>query len=466
MTYILGGSNVKEIKKNQEEEIKGVKPLDDDISVIFCIDISGSMDTAKYVKDAQAMKYAKNKNYPSRLECVKMAIDSQIQQMSKEFPNRKIGFVFFEDVVSVYGDCTHPTKIYKGDMLNNFEGLLESIGAQSSMYFSLPVKQSASQLLQNLGKILTGGSTALGPGLVGALGLALQGKIGSQIIICTDGLANKGLGSVDSDKPEILHNSNEFYNKIGKIAKDKGIQISIITLVEAECKLSMLSPIADLTGGSILRVNPMNLSNDFSNLIAEAIVATKVNIEVRLHKALKFYREEEQNYVNSNKNIIRREIGNVTRNSIMTFEYGIKSEEELNLLNNFDIHSLKFIPLQSVINYESTKGMKCIRVISESVETTEEEEELKKDRKAEVIAAHGIQVTSKLARKGLYKQAEEEANLLMEELGSEASKSKIQRNVAPLMAAIKHQNLKPSAAKEIAPYDDLSSAINQANFFM
>ena len=48
----------------------------------------------------------------------------------------------------------------------------------------------------------------------------------------------------------------------------------------------MISPIADLTGGNILRVDPLNLSSDFENFIAESIIATHVNLEVRIHKWL------------------------------------------------------------------------------------------------------------------------------------------------------------------------------------
>ena len=52
--------------------------LDDETTIIFWIDISGSMDESKNVKGLPNLKYIKNKNYPTRLECVKVAIDSQI----------------------------------------------------------------------------------------------------------------------------------------------------------------------------------------------------------------------------------------------------------------------------------------------------------------------------------------------------------------------------------------------------
>jgi len=37
----------------------------------------------------------------------------------------------------------------------------------------------------------------LGPGLLASLALATKGKAGSMVIICTDGLANIGLGAFD-----------------------------------------------------------------------------------------------------------------------------------------------------------------------------------------------------------------------------------------------------------------------------
>jgi malic enzyme len=38
-------------------------------------------------------------------------------------------------------------------------------------------------------------STALGPGMLTAVGLASLGSPGSQVIVCTDGEANMGIGS-------------------------------------------------------------------------------------------------------------------------------------------------------------------------------------------------------------------------------------------------------------------------------
>ena len=44
------------------------------------------------------------------------------------------------------------------------------------------------------------GPTALGPAVLSAVALAAEGATGSQVVICTDGLANIGLGAFDEAK--------------------------------------------------------------------------------------------------------------------------------------------------------------------------------------------------------------------------------------------------------------------------
>lgn len=46
------------------------------------------------------------------------------------------------------------------------------------------------------------GPTALGPAIVTSVAMAAEGAPGSQVVICTDGLANIGLGAFDEAKSE------------------------------------------------------------------------------------------------------------------------------------------------------------------------------------------------------------------------------------------------------------------------
>jgi hypothetical protein len=46
------------------------------------------------------------------------------------------------------------------------------------------------------------GPTALGPALLTSIAMAADGKPGSSVVLCTDGLANVGLGAFDDIKTE------------------------------------------------------------------------------------------------------------------------------------------------------------------------------------------------------------------------------------------------------------------------
>ena len=54
------------------------------------------------------------------------------------------------------------------------------------------------------------GPTALGPALVSSIALAATGAPGSSVVLCTDGLANVGLGAFDEIKNDAHVNVSFF----------------------------------------------------------------------------------------------------------------------------------------------------------------------------------------------------------------------------------------------------------------
>lgn len=64
------------------------------------------------------------------------------------------------------------------------------------------------------------GGTALGPALYFSVLLAAR-KPGGQVLLCTDGAANVGLGRLDLDDDE-LKISEQFYENIISLAIEKG----------------------------------------------------------------------------------------------------------------------------------------------------------------------------------------------------------------------------------------------------
>ena len=411
MDYMLMSSSqmIKENKSGGEK--KG------GITVIFCIDISGSMCVTEPINGNIKLKHKKKFDlggfsdfnmdeqylqgenavtYVSRLECVQAAIESQLQSMAKTTSNRKIGLIAFNSDISIYGDGTSDPAILTGDKLNSFETCFEAgISLQSKLKSS--IKDTYENLTEKITNLSESGPTALGPALISAIGLASEGLSGSRVIICTDGLANVGIGRLDDD-PNI---AEEFYLRAANIAKDKGIEVSVISIEGEECKLSKLSKVCEITGGEVTRVNMMNIATEFANILETPIIATQVSVIIKIHRGLCFRYQDE--YLVDN-NTLKRELGNVTDGSEFAFEYSIRSTEELAHLN-IDLDTVKQFPFQSQIHFTNNEGMRCMRVITALQDTTDD---LNRAGGAslKVLGVNAAQGCAHLANKGEYRESE------------------------------------------------------------
>ncbi len=435
-----------------------VPPTDSDTSVVFCIDLSGSMDATQHYTGPK-LKYMNAPSYITRLQCVKIAIDSQLEKMqaSGELQKQKVGFVTFENDVILYGDRVMPPKTYSGAALGNYSSLLEDAINQAPQYMSKSLKDSYPFLLNTLKTMRTGGATALGPALLISVALAAQGKPGSKVLICTDGLANKGLGSLDEKKEA----ADEFYNQVAGYAKTKGVTVSLITLVEEGCRLDLLSPIANLTEGNIVRVNPMNLGKDFDAVVSEKVIATNVDVKIIIHKALQF-RNEDERYLSQNKTILTKDVGNATKETVITFEYSVKPPKELMAMPDVDLEKLKTVPLQSQITYKDTEGRKCMRVLTQAQEVTNEKEEAIKGANKEVLGEHIAAKSAELAEKGDFRQAQANAFNFAQLAGNDME---VNQKMMPLYQALEKEQLSNEANNIEIPQeksDRLAEAINCA----
>lgn len=131
----------------ENEEAKG-KATKNDVSLIFCIDISGSMCVTKAVEGNfelkgdrlhelqsllgqgdlmnQFMFEERDQTYISRLQCVQAAVESQLLNLKTSNPDKKVGLVTFNNNVTIYGDGTQISQVISGDKLNNYKYLLEN----------------------------------------------------------------------------------------------------------------------------------------------------------------------------------------------------------------------------------------------------------------------------------------------------------------------------------------------------
>jgi len=64
------------------------------------------------------------------------------------------------------------------------------------------IEDTKEVLVDKLMGIEETGPTALGPAALTSIAMAAEGAAGSTVVICTDGLANVGLGAYDEAKTE------------------------------------------------------------------------------------------------------------------------------------------------------------------------------------------------------------------------------------------------------------------------
>lgn len=82
-------------------------------------------------------------------------------------------------------------------------------------------------MLARVAQIHTKGTTALGPAILTSVAMASKGAPGSQVIVCTDGMANVGIGSFGRGGDAA---ATQFYDDVGKFAEDTGVMINLVTI--------------------------------------------------------------------------------------------------------------------------------------------------------------------------------------------------------------------------------------------
>jgi len=83
-----------------------------------------------------------------------------------------------------------------------------------------------------------------------------------------------------------------------------------------------LGEVVNKTGGEVNIVDPMKITKEFNNILANPIIATKVVSKVVLHSGL-YVRVQGTD----KESVHTVEMGNVTADAELTFEYGVKKKE-------------------------------------------------------------------------------------------------------------------------------------------
>ena len=386
--------NEKYIKSNKNN-------INNDFSnkIIYCFDTSSSMSSKKYLVSHELsnkiLKNQKNKNNRrnslpnevSRLECLLSSIEQNIKTTLNNSPNTKIGLITFDSFVNIYGDCSQKSfKITKDEDLNSLINL-ENLAYSNSNLLSHEIKDSYQNILNQLNNIKTSGSTALGPGIYSAIHL-IGNQTGGTIFLCTDGIANNGIGSLVKNISE--EEKKNIYKQIGKIACEFGITINLITFDDEESNIKILLEMVRLTGGEIVRVNVNNILNDFNLLLNNNSIGFNVEISLNVNKILTFKNEEEENFKNNRSTLVKK-IGNVKKDSEYYFEYKFKKANVIANMNDINIEKMKEIVFQAKIEYTNLNGKRIVKIINEKTKISCNINKIIEDSNMSIIMSNVLQ---------------------------------------------------------------------------
>ena len=374
----------------------------DDSSLIFCFDISRSMNSTYSLNSKLKEKYSKDSI--SRIDMVKLAMENILYSLIKNSPNIKVGLISFGDNVVAKGDClSNPIYIQNTEL--NDVNTIKNKGLNNKNIINAPIKKSFDYIKSILKSTFTSGCTALGPAVLLSVYLLNDAKMGSRIFLCTDGESNKGVGAIHNTYKAI-----NFYTKVGNIAKEKGIIISLITFKDSESSISILKHMVEPTGGDIFRVDPNDIFDEFNDFLENKAIASEVEIKINLNKCMTFRDEEKKDLINDESSIIKK-IGNVTKEKESYYELKFKQSTKLADMTEIDFDKLKNLIFQIEIKYTKKNGGKYIRIITKNLKVSDNKEEINKIANMNILSTLQIQKSAKLAEAGKFMEAQAQIHI-------------------------------------------------------
>lgn len=428
-------------KKDESSDENVVKSLDENY-LTYCIDISGSMDTAIAIKQDESANQLQQRQHihMSRLNGVAAACLESIDVLKGQEPNKRVALVTFSDNIKYYGDTSkgpNPLLVigsaggyYRQHAVQQSNSIFGQIRSRVGNAFSnisspippadpvghAPNLENAPDIMDNKEKMIalasnqdhnlkpisethvslrnrvkalrTEGSTALGPALTFSIGQASH-KAGSQVILCTDGCANVGMGSIETGNPDI---AEKFYEDLADYAKSRGVSVNVISMEGTDCKLALLGKVADRSNGTMNIVNPLKLGEQFKSILENRVVATNVKAKLIVNKYL-YIRDEQleaaelkaaeenddktKDELNKQKkSIVEKDIGNACIDTEITFEYGVRKLAEA---EKKQAPELKNVPFQLQITYVDQTGAKALRVYTKVQEFTKDRHQVERN---------------------------------------------------------------------------------------
>jgi hypothetical protein len=348
-------------------------------AIIFCIDISASMSNSLKLEGGRSM---------TRLQCVQAAVSQQLEALQRQQPDCNVVVVTFGAEVCVYTDAGNRSLIAR--RAHDSELDLISKGIELASCCSEQIVDVAERLETTVAGLKPCGNTALGPALAVSVGLA-SGRPGSKIVLCTDGMANNGVGAIRNRSAVV-----PFYGEIGRRAAEEGTCISVITMEGEDCSMENLGTCADLTGGQVEMVDLQALSTKVGAMLANATLGTGVQMTLIAGAGISLHSSTPALQKGS-ACVATHTVGTATSRSDVTMKVEIMGDS----LHQCD----PSVPIQLQLRYTKTDGEEVLQVLTVRPNISRNRDEVEQELNSTCVALAGIHAAARLAQKGEYRAA-------------------------------------------------------------
>ncbi|MHA1301328.1 MAG: VWA domain-containing protein, partial [Candidatus Helarchaeota archaeon] len=327
-------------------------------NIIAVIDISGSMGDGK-------------------LEAVKRSLIETVRDLKVNSPGSLFSLITFESDVRLLSHKEKELLRLSGNILHNKKEIVKKF--EKVKFDFVPISDTADRWINMINRMMPMDMTALGPALLGGIILIAQTGVGGRLILLTDGMANQGLGNLETPTTS----GKKFYEEMADLCINHDVIVEVVGVQShegaSELGLDILGRLADKTGGDIFFVTREELQEAFEKMRSVDYLAKNVTVHVITPK---------------NKMKLRSVSGVAQAKAAGPIQVGAvtKEREVFYELEPIDAIEEEEIPIQTQIMYKDKEGNTHLRIINEKLKTTKDEKEFKKKYDFDVTTTYNVQL--------------------------------------------------------------------------
>ncbi|XP_070849665.1 circularly permutated Ras protein 1 [Chaetodon trifascialis] len=378
----------------------------EDTVVVFCVDISGSMSVTTEVTSSSG-----SQAYTSRLEGIQDALQRALSSLLQQTPHRRVALVTFNNEVVIYGDGTSTPLTLRDWALVDYDHIW-----QQGVAYNIPhcIAETYHQLIERVKDFREHGATSLGPAALASVAMASRYP-GSKVILCTDGRANIGLGTIEQTPCLSSSLTPYFYRQLAQQAVASGVIISVMTFEGTDCCLADVGRLADTTGGRVNMVSIGTVAAEIQLASMDNVLATGATATLLAPQGVYFP------YHDKNNHKLVKEIGNVTKGLEITVEFAVKPEF-------MDVFSQReTLPFQLQLSFKARDQQKVTRIITEQRPVTTCSRIWVGSLNMAVLGVHCAQLCASLTMEGRVQEAQSQLKAQQDLLKQVSKQRSIQK---------------------------------------